>query len=427
MSGNPETLTRNTEPDEEVKAGFAELFLDLVYVFAVTQLSHYLVSHHDPLGLAQTAIMFFAIWWAWTYMAWATNWLDPDRAAVRLLIFVVMIVSLVMSASIDQAFGDRGLWFALAYVGMQFGRTVFVILAVKSERPKLALSLTRTATWFALAAPLWIWGGLADPADRLAIWALAIVIEYAGPAVSFYVPGLGRSDTADYEVTGAHMAERCALLIIIALGEGILVTGATFAGMTWDRPTTAAFAIAFIGSVTMWWIYFDVGMKRGADHISHHRDSGRVARNVYTYAHVPIVAGIVVSAVADELLLAHPIGHTELPLILSSVGGMALFLGGTMLFKKATAGRPWWPFSHLVGLSLLALVAVVSWLLHLPPLAVGAASVGVMLIVAVWEWGSFHGGWTERGLPQPKFLRRRAEKLMAKVTGSEVPSEPDKG
>lgn len=413
MSSNPETLTRNTQSDDdEVRAGFAELFLDLVYVFAITQLSHYLLAHHDPLGLAQTAIMFFAVWWAWTYMAWATNWLDPDRARVRLLIFAVMLISLVMSASIDKAFGDRGLWFALAYVALQLGRTIFVILAVRSERHALARSLTRTAIWFALAAPLWIWGGLADPSDRLAIWALAIAIEYAGPAARFYVPGLGRSRTSDFEVTGAHMAERCALLIIIALGEGVLVTGATFAKLGWDGPTVAAFAIAFAGSALMWWVYFDVGMKRGADHIAHHRDSGRVARNVYTYAHVPIVAGIVVTAMADELLLAHPTGHAGPALILSSAGGMALFLGGTMLFKRATSKQDRWPLSHVVGLALLSLVAIVSWPIHPPPLAVGAASVAVMLVVAVWEWGSFHGGWIRNAMLD---------------SNAEVPSMLDKG
>ncbi len=302
-----------------------------------------------------------------------------------------------------------------------------MVFAVRGENAKLARSLTRTAIWFAVAAPLWIAGALADPSSRLLLWGAAIAFEYAGPALQFFVPGLGRSHTSDYEVTGAHMAERCALLIIIALGEGILVTGATFAGLTWDGATIAAFAIAFVGSVAMWWVYFDVGMKRGADHIAHHRDSGRVARNVYTYAHVPIVAGIVVTAVADELLLAHPTGHVDPALIVSAVGGPALFLLGTMIFKKVTSGRPWFPFSHVVGLGLFALLGAAAWLAHLPPLAIGGGAAVVLLIVAVWEWGSFHGGWTERGVPQPAVLRRRAERLIAKVADTEVPSTRDNG
>jgi low temperature requirement protein LtrA len=408
---NPETLTRNTGTHDHVPAGFAELFFDLVYVFAITQLSHYLLAHHDKAGLAQTAIMFFAIWWAWTYTAWATNWLDPDRVPVRLLIFAMMLAGLVMSASIPKAFGDRALWFALAYVAVQVGRTLFVILAVRGERPKLGLSMTRALCWFLFSAPLWIGGAFADPSMRLLFWSVALAIEYLGPAAQFAVPGLGRSTTSDYEVTGAHMAERCGLLIIIALGEGILVTGATFAGLAWDGATVAALAIAFAGSALMWWVYFDVGMKRGADHIAHHRDSGRVARNAYTYAHVPIVAGIVVTAMADELLLAHPTGHAGPALILSSAGVMALFLGGTMLFKKTTSRSPWWPLSHLVGLGLLAALAIVAWLLDLPPLAIGAASAGVMLVVAIWEWGSFHGGWVHDVMP---------------VGDAEVPSGEDK-
>lgn len=174
-----------------------------------------------------------------------------------------------------------------------------------------------------------------------------------------------------------------------------------------------AFATAFAGSVMMWWVYFDLGAKRGTEHIEHHEDPGRVARNAYTYLHIPIVAGIILAAVADEMLLAHPTGHLEPLFIWTVIGGPALFLAGTMVFKAVTSGRPWLPFSHLVGLGLFALLAVGAVILHPEPLHLAIAVVAVLLVVAVWEWGSFHGGWLERGVRVPQFIQRRAERLGA--------------
>ena len=126
-----------------------------------------------------------------------------------------------------------------------------------------------------------------------------------------------------------------------------------------------------------------------------------------------IVVGIVVAAVADEMLLAHPTGHPEPALAVSALGGSALFLGGTMVFKRLSSLRPWMPFSHAVGLALLGGAAILSWLLHWPPLAVGGATVSILLLVCVWEWGSYHGGWAARGIHAPGPLRRRGERKIA--------------
>ncbi len=172
------------------------------------------------------------------------------------------------------------------------------------------VNMLRITLWFATSGLLWIAGALlAEGPARLWWWIAALAIEYAGPFSLFYVPFLGRSTVREWTISGHHMAERAALFMIIALGEGIVVTGATFAGHEMSGGRTAAFLIAFAGSVMMWWIYFDVGAKRGAELIAHHAEPGRVARNAYTYLHMPIVAAIVAGAVSDELLLAHPEGH----------------------------------------------------------------------------------------------------------------------
>jgi low temperature requirement protein LtrA len=388
------SLLRTREPNGHSRVGFIELFFDLVYVFAITQVSHYLLEHHDRAGVLQTGLMFLAIWWAWMYTSWATNWADVERAPVRLMLGLLMLISLFMSAAIPQAFGDRGLMFAAAYVALQVGRNAFMTAIMWHARAHNWLNMLRILVYFMLSAPLWIIGALdADADTRLLWWAAALALEYAGPLLLFRIPGLGKSSSADWDISGAHMAERAGLFIIIALGEGIIVTGATFAKLSPDLATITALILAVTGSFALWWIYFDIGAARGSDHIEHHERPGEVARTAYTYLHIPIVAGIVVIAVSDEKLLAHSTGHVEPLFLLTLIGGISLFLIGTLAFKWVTSGRRWPPFSHLVGLALTALLGLWGWFGHPQPLTLGAASVALLITVALWEWFSLHGGW----------------------------------
>ena len=374
-----------------------ELFFDLVFVFAVTQLSHYLLEHHTLMGAAQTLVMFLAVWWAWVYTAWATNWLDPERAPVRLVLGGVMLLSLILSSAIPGAFGPHGIHFALAYVSIQVGRTLYTAWAKGEWAKGGSLNLTRATIYFLAATPLWIAGGLdPDPERRLLWWIAALVVEYSGPSMFFRVPGLGRSTADDWDISGEHMAERAALFIIISLGEGILVTGATFSELEPSMATVLAFVSAFVASVAMWWIYFDVGARRGSELIEHDSTPGLIGRAAYTYAHIPIVAGIIVLAVADEQALVHPSGHTEPFFLAALLGGAILFIGGNMIFKRITSPQGWWPLSHMVGIGLFSIYGVWGLLAHPSPLTLHMVATALFLIIAIWEWGSFHGGWIER-------------------------------
>jgi low temperature requirement protein LtrA len=396
MPGHSHLRDAGERADHSVSA--LELFFDLVFVFAVTQLSHYLLAHHTLTGALQTLVMFLAVWWAWMYTAWATNWLDPGRTPVRLALLLVMLLSMVMSSAIPAAFGRYGLAFALAYVAIQVGRTTYTAWAREGlGRGASSTNMARATLYFVASAVLWIVGGLdPNPQHRLLWWAAALAIEIAGPFTRFYVPGIGRSSFAEWTISGAHMAERSGLFIIIALGEGIIVTGATFAELQPTNAAILAFLSAFVASVAMWWIYFDVGARRGSELIEHDERPGLIGRQVYTYGHIPIVAGIIVLAVADEQVLAHPSGHLEPFFTAALVGGSFLFIGGTGLFKRMTSGQHYWPLSHLVGLGLFALLGGWALVAHPEPLQLHLAATGLFLVIAIWEWGSFHGGWIER-------------------------------
>lgn len=378
------SLLRDRTGSQSGKVTMVELFFDLVFVFAITQISHSLLANLTLMGAIQHGLLLLAVWWVWIYTSWVTNWLDPDRFPVRLCLFALMLGGLWMSVSIPEAFGERGLFFAFAYVFMQVGRTVFFLYAIRNGAKHFVRSFQRILIWLCCSAVFWISGGFAEGEQRFMFWCLAFFIEFISPAVLFWVPGMGHSSTTDWDVEGNHMAERCALFVIIALGESLLVTGATFADQQWDSTVIAAFLVSVLGSIALWWIYFDSGVERAHHRILHSGNPGDQARLAYTYLHAPIIAGIIVCAVADELVLVHP-AHASTAGLFAIIGGPALYLTGCALFKWVTNDRRAPPLSHLVGLSLLILLAPVAVSLHWSALLISAATTGILIVVAIWE------------------------------------------
>jgi low temperature requirement protein LtrA len=369
---------------------FVELFFDLVFVFAVTQLSHGLLHHLTPLGAIETGLLMVAVWWAWIDTAWTTNWLDPDRPLVRIILFLLMLGGLVLASAIPQAFESRAIVFAVAYIAMQALRDLFMLWVLRGNSPGNFRNFLRIGAWHLCLAPLWIAGALLGHEAQLPLWAVAVVIESVGPVAYFWVPGLGRSTTSDWTVEGGHMAERCALFVIIALGESILITGATFAEQSWAPLALEAFAAAFVGSIAMWGVYFNIGAERGSRQIAASDDPGRLARSGYTYLHMPIIAGIIVCAVGDDLVLHDPLAIAKPSTTAVLLGGPALYLAGNALFKRLSA--PNIPFSHMVGFVLLAVL--VPFASSMTTLALAAAATAVLIVVVVWEWRSLGSGRT---------------------------------
>lgn len=369
-----------TRDGGEARVGFVELFFDLVFVFAITQVSHFLLEDLSWDGVLKAAMLLAAVWWAWIYTSWVTNWLDPQKAAVQIGLFVLMAAGLVMSAALPHAFDETGLAFGVAFAFIQVGRTVFMLMACR-EDTGLRRNFQRILVWLSLSGALWIGGGLAAPEVRLWWWGAAILIEYLGPALYFVVPGLGRSTTADWNVEGGHMAERVGLFIIICLGETLLISGATFAGLDWTTEVWLAFASAFASTIAMWWLFFSQAQESAAHAIAHSEDPGALARKAYTYSPLLIVAGIIVVAVSDELVLAHPGGHVVPAAALTLLGGPALFLLGTAVAIYALWGKIAWP--RLMGAVLLC----AAWLIvpRVTPVVLSWLSTGMLLAVGLWE------------------------------------------
>ena len=357
-----------------------ELFFDLVYVFAITQLSSYLLGAATFGGAARTAILLAMVWLAWMYTTWVTNWLDPERMAVRLLLVLLMLVSLAMSAALPRAYSDWGIWVGGAYALMQIGRTIFMVVALPAG--SLRDNFQRILVWCAVSGALAVAGGLAGGHARELLWLLAVLVDVLGGLVGFAAPGLGRSRTADWTIEGSHIAERCQAFILIALGESIVIIGAT---LTKESHATAiaiaAFIVAFAGSVALWWLYFDRSADASTEVVRSSSDPGRLGRSAYHMIHPVMVAGIIVAAAGDQQMLDHPSSTAHGPDAWLILGGPALFVAGHAAFKYVM-----WrtiPWTRLAGAAVLALLALLAPVI--PEIALAACAVVVVAAVAATD------------------------------------------
>lgn len=359
---------------------YEELFFDLVYVFAVTQLSHELLHNLTALGVLETLILWFAVWLGWQYTCWVTNWFDPETPRIRGLIFTIMLLGLVMTSAIPEAFGERGWVFALAYVAIQVGRTGFIALQLGRHHP-LAANYRRMLAWVSISAVFWIAGAFVEHEARMILWAIAILCEYGSPMVGFAFPGLGRSITKDWTIEGGHLAERCQLFVIVALGETLLATGAMLTeAHPWDLPIISALLATFLGTLAMWWLYFGTSSKDATDAITGSSDPGRIGANFH-YVHAVLVAGVIATAVGNDLVMVHPNEMLALPQVLILLGGPAIYLIGSAIYKRVVYGGV--PLSHVAGVVALAALFPVAFNVNL--LVMGWLTTAVLLAVGIWE------------------------------------------
>jgi low temperature requirement protein LtrA len=364
-------------PGAERDVSPLELFFDLVYVFAIGQLSHHLLEHVDLRTGAETMIMALAVFYAWYMTAWGANWLEPDRLPVRVLLVGLMFASLLMSVAIGDAFDDRAWLFVTGYLLLQAGRSAFLIMALRGRA--LGEHFVNDLIWELFAGGLWVAGAIADDDGRLVLWGLAVAATYAGVAVLHWLPGRGqRIDLEHSEIAGGHLVERFRLFFIIVLGEAVLLMGDAFTDEPFELERLLALVIAFTGTVALWWCYFQRAERIGVEAAETAEGAGSVG---YwgTWTLTLIVLALIGIAVGDELAIAHPGDEPTLGFTILTFGGPALFLLAQVVFLRQAVGRV--PRSRPLGLAALAILAVATAPLTL---IVGiAASSTVLVAVAI--------------------------------------------
>jgi low temperature requirement protein LtrA len=359
-----------------------ELFFDLVYVFAFTQISEHLYEAHGWKGALEVLVLFAALWWAWNYTSWATGWIDPDRAPVVLLLALLMLASLVMSAAIVNAFTSRGVAFSAAYVTSQVGRGAFMIWAF-SRGDKMRRNYAQLTTWSVIGGCFWLAGGFVNSLDlRLELWAVGAILDTTAPLHGFWLPGFGSTPMRDWTLAGAHLAERCQLLLMIGFGETFLRIGESFAEAHESAHVVLAFVIGCVMDFAFWSLYFFHHAGPSEERIGTASDeAARLGRSAYAYAHAVMIGAIIVVAVAIDLTIQKPTSDVYGPFAAIAVGGPALYLLGLALSKRSLErGSPWPPLFGVVALLVLgSLAAVVG-----DRLLVMAAVTVVALGLALW-------------------------------------------
>jgi low temperature requirement protein LtrA len=381
------------------RATTLELFYDLVFVFAITQVSHLLLEHLTWEGAGQSAFVLLVVWWSWNYTTWVTNELDPRSTVVRLLLIALMLASLLMAIAIPEAFGDEALLFAGSYVAIQVGRHAFLTFAAADPGTIERHRAGRILTWFVAAGVLWIAGALADGSTRTLLWLAALALDYGAPLVTYWLPGRPRLSAEAWEVGSEHFAERFQLFIIIALGETIVITGATTAELELTTATVAAFGLAFLATAALWWLYFNLVAAIVERRLAESENRTLLARDAYTYLHVLIVAGILLAAVGDELVIAHPTEELADAELAAVVAGPALYLLAHVALRLRMTGTI--SGRRLVGA--LACIAIAAVGTFAPALVVAGLLFGVLVAVIV---GDQVAAARRRGRGEPSPLER---------------------
>jgi low temperature requirement protein LtrA len=334
MSELAPLVGEETTAEEERKTSYLELFFDLVFVFAFTQVTALILEDTSPQGFARAALVLAMVWWAWSAYAWMTNAIDVENSVTRLIIFAAMAAGFFMALAVPDAFQDEAAWFAVAYFVVRVLNSALYAWGVRGD-PAVLRSVARLSPWFLVAALVALVGGFVDPDYRAWVWLASLVIDVVG---TLTVARL------EWHVSPSHFAERFALIVIIALGESIVAIGIGTSHLTRDATYAVSVVVAFAGVAALWWAYFDftaVAAQRSLRRASP-QARGPLARDVFTFFHYPVVLGIIFYAVAAKKTLEAPLDP------LSDAGrwalglGISVFLVGFALMRFRVIRRVAW-------------------------------------------------------------------------------------
>jgi low temperature requirement protein LtrA len=346
-----------------------ELFFDLVFVLAITQCTALMADDPTWRGVGRGLVVLGLLWWSWVGYAWLTSVVDPDEGGVRLVLFAAMAALLVTSLCVPDAFGDLGLTLALAYGGVRAAHITLFVLASRDDRG-LRHSVVGLATSTAIGVSILVAGSFLDGDAQLAVWATALALDMAGPLFI---------DTSGWRLVPGHFAERHGLIVIVALGESIVAIGVgAEAGV--DGGVIAGAILGIAVASALWWAYFDVAALTAARRLAEVesvQDRNELARDAFSYLHLPMVAAIVLVAFGMKSTLAHVGDPLRWETATALVGGAALYLLAHLAVKRRSLGVfsvqrfvaalvlvAFLPVAHEVdALVTVAAVAVVLWAL----------------------------------------------------------------
>jgi low temperature requirement protein LtrA len=345
-----------------------ELFFDLVFVLAITQCTALMANDPTWRGIGQGLVVLGLLWWSWVGYAWLTSVVDPEEGGVRLVLFAAMAALLVTSLCVPEAFGDLGLTLALAYGGVRAAHIALFMLASRDD-PGLRHSVLGLWVSTAIGVGILVVGSFFDGDVRLAVWAAALVLDMAGPLFI---------DTSGWRLVAGHFAERHGLIMIVALGESIVAIGVG-AGSDVDGGVIAGAILGIAVACAFWWAYFDVAALaagRRLAEIESIQERNELARDGYSYLHLPMVAAVVLVALGMKVTLAHIDDPLEWETAVALVGGAALYLFSHVAFKLRCLGI----------LSVQRVVAALV-LLALIPIAHEVDALVTIALVGVVMWG----------------------------------------
>ncbi|MEV1075563.1 low temperature requirement protein A [Micromonospora parva] len=368
------TAAAPTDPDFK-RPAFLELFFDLVYVFALVTLATLLAENLNWTGLAETLVLLLAFTMIWALTVWAADSVDLAHPAGQGQFIWVAAASLLLTALVGEAYGDRGLLFATTYVVIHLSTTVYYVVVVSSGKPPRRT--VRIQFWEGVAGVGWIGGALVGGSGQLAIWGLTVIVEYGAAALGWPVPGIGRSRARDWRLVGARVAERYRQFVIVALGVSIFVTGTTFSMSEYTLERAGALLVVFTTVVLMWRIYIYRAGELLTDAIARSTNPELLTQSAAA-THLIMVAGIVGAAVTSQLVVGRPLGETPPSWAAVILGGPALYLVGRGVLDFTVFGRI--SRSRSAGLVLLACVAPATPVL--PPVLVALLAMTVLLLIA---------------------------------------------
>jgi low temperature requirement protein LtrA len=314
-----------TDAEQERRTSYLELFFDLVFVFAITQVTTLIVDDPTAGGFARGALLLWLVWWAWGGYAWMTNAIAIESRAIRISFLAVMLGCFLVALGVPGAYGDDALWFAVPYAAVRVAHIGLYLWGLWLT-PAHQAAVRKLAPWFLLAPMVVLAGGFLDGDARVLVWLTAAAVDVAGALTVA---------NAGFRVSAAHFAERYSLFIIIALGESIVAVGVGASHAPRDALFAATVAVAFAAVATLWWAHFDflaLGAERALAALPIDR-RGPMARDLYSFFHFGFVAGIIFFAVGAKKTIEHP----DAPL--SAAGRWALGLGTAIYVSGSVAGR----------------------------------------------------------------------------------------